>query len=142
MSSGLEAELLNWAKPLRLATAPGLTRAYVMAVPPTVCRLHVRKGRAVTYVVNVDAIANARAELYWIGQNTGHDTGGNVYHVVVEPAPVREAGVVTRQEPQALLTAGSRGRNAGVQSEQIGNWAGVLGAASRTDRGRVLDQGQ
>ena len=86
--------LLNWTKPLRLATASRLTGPYVMAVPPAVGRLHVRKSRAVAYLVDVDAIANARAELYWVGQNTGHDTGGNVYHIVVEPPSVREASVI------------------------------------------------
>src|SRR5215467_15917246 len=113
-----------------------------MAVPPAVGRLHVRKSRAVAYLVDVDAIANARAELYWVGQNTGHDTRGNVYHVVVEPPSVREASVIAHQEPQALLTTGSRGRNASIQSKQIGNRACVLRPASWTNRSRVLDQRQ
>src|SRR5262249_43563631 len=54
LASGREAGLLDWAKPLRLATAPRLTRAYVMAVPPAVGRLHVRKCCAVAYLVDVD----------------------------------------------------------------------------------------
>src|SRR5262249_25161117 len=98
--------LLNWAKSLRLATAPGLTRAYVMPVPSTVRGLHIRKCRAVADFVDVDAITNAGAELDWVRQNTGHDARGDVHNVIVEPASVREPRVITCQEPQALLVAG------------------------------------
>src|SRR5215469_6731636 len=110
-----------------------------MAVPPAMGRLHVRKGRAVAYLVDVDAIADARAELYRVGQDAGHGARSDVHDVIIEPASIGEASIVPRQEPQALLTAGSRGRNAGVQSEQIRDRTSILGAASRTDRSRVLD---
>jgi len=117
LSGGHEAGLLNWTNSLRLAAAPRLTRTYVMAVPPAVSRLHIWKCRAVVYFVDVDAVADARSKLYGVGQNTGYDAGGNIHHVIVETASVWEASVVTCQEPQALLAAGRRRRNAGVQSE-------------------------
>src|SRR5215467_1384422 len=140
LSGGHEAGLLDRAKPLRLATASRLTWAYVMAVPPAVGRLHVRKGRAVAYLVDVDAIADARAELYWVGQDAGHGARCDVHDVIIESASIWEASIVPRQEPQALLTAGSRGRNASIQSKQIGDRARVLRPASWTDRSLVLDQ--
>src|SRR5690349_15104911 len=112
----------------------------MMAVPPAVRRLYVRKCCAVTQLVDVDAIADARSELHRVRKNTGHGARRDVHHVIVEPASVRKAGIVTRQEPQAPLTSRRRWRNAGVQSEEIRNRSRVLGAASWTDGSQVLDQ--
>jgi len=72
-ASGHETVLLDWANPLRLATASGLTGANVMTVPPAVGWLDVWKCRAVAHVVDVDAITDKRAKLYRIGQNTGYN---------------------------------------------------------------------
>lgn len=134
--------LLDWAKPLWLATASGLTWAYVMTVPAAVRRLHVRKCRAVTYFVEVDSVPDASTELCRIGQDTRYGARSDVHNVIVEPASVREASLVTSQETKAFLTTRGRWRNAGIQSEQICDRTRILRAASRTDRSHVSDERQ
>src|SRR5215470_7798859 len=93
-SSGHESGLLNWAKSLWLATATRLTWTYVMAVPPVVSGLHVRKCRTVAHFVDVDAVSNACAELRWVRKDTGDDARGDVHNVVIEASSVRETSVV------------------------------------------------
>src|SRR3989475_12645452 len=64
------SSLLHRADSAWLAAATFLTRADVVAVASAVGRHDIRECRAETFNISVDAVANWRAELYGILQNS------------------------------------------------------------------------
>src|SRR5258708_4861254 len=65
------SSLLHRADSARLAAATFLTRTDVVAVASAVGRHDIRECRAETFNIGVDAIANRRAKLHGIRQNSG-----------------------------------------------------------------------
>jgi hypothetical protein len=69
LKSGHEAGLVDWADPAGLAAATHLARTDVVTVAAAVGRHHIRECGAVTFIVDVDAIANAGPILHRVDQD-------------------------------------------------------------------------
>src|SRR5215470_13393646 len=134
--------LLHRTNTIRLATAARLAGAYMMAITSAVSRKDVRESRPIAVLINIDAIADRRPILLRISKNASDSSACNVNDVVNWTATIGEPGDVTRKESQSLLFCNRRRGNPGVQAQQVSNRPAVLSTATRTDRGRVHDQGK
>src|ERR1700685_1677466 len=98
-----ETGLFHRADIIGLARAASLSGANVVAVTPAVGRFHPWERRAVAYIVDLHAVANACAVFFEVDKNASHYTGGDIHHVVNGPAAVRESSQVSHQETETLL---------------------------------------
>jgi hypothetical protein len=112
------------------------------AVAPAVGRQNVGEGVVKAFSLGLNAISKRCPKLDGVHQDAGDGACRDVEHIVNRPASVRVARVVAGQEPEALLIAYGRRRNAGIQAEKIGYWSTIGGPATWADRRLVLNQKQ
>src|SRR5215475_3224249 len=134
--------LLNWANPVGLTRTTFLSGTNVMAVAPTVRGKDIRKGRGISFRIQLDTIADGRAVLGPIDENTGYCSRGNIDHVVDGPSPVGIACHVSHQDAQSLLLGNRSWTNPGIQAQEVCNRPGIVGSAPRADWRHVLNQRQ
>src|SRR5947209_6553241 len=90
----------------------------------------------------VDAIANARAELDRVRQNSRHGAGRDVSNIVSQTTAIREPGRVSRDEAESFFLTFRCGWNPRIQAKEVRNRAGIVASAAWTNRRLVLHKRQ
>src|ERR1019366_3074286 len=139
---GRPAASKDRADPVGLQHAAHLAWIRMVAVAAAVGGRYERENRQRLHCRRIPPVSDPRAVLRPVHQDAGHDTRGNIHHVVVQPPPVGESGRVAHQEAEASLLTHGRRRNAGVEPQQVRNRPRIRRRAHRTDRGHVLHQRQ
>ena len=136
------ADLLDGTDPVRLTGTTLLPWSDVVTVASAVCGKHIRKGGAVSFRIQLNAVANRCAETRGIKKNAGHGSCRNVDDIIDKAPSVGITGDIASQKAQTLLLGNGSGSDPRVQAQQIGNWTSILRSAARTNRRHVLHERQ
>src|SRR5579864_6034719 len=96
-------ELLHGTDTAGLTAAALLSRACVVAVAAAVSRKDVRERRSIPNFIGVDAVADCRAVLFRVGEDSDDCTRRDVNYIIDGTPPLRESGQVAREEAETLL---------------------------------------
>jgi len=88
-----------------------------MAVASVVGGPDVGERRAISVLVHLDSITDARAELDGVNEDPGDRPSGDVGHVIHGPASVGKSSLIANQKSQTLLLIGRSRWNARVQAQ-------------------------
>src|SRR3954451_20857766 len=118
--------LIDWADRCAIDSASVLPWPHVNAITSAVSGGDKWERRSRRHGGCVDAIADTRAKLGRVRQNSRHSAGRDISNIVSQTTAIREPSRISCYEAESLLLTFRCGWNPRIQTKEIRNRAGVV----------------